>query len=171
MAEHAETLDALKLAAVTRIREALTLGAGDCDVTPDGRPHPDAGQVFVAVHGGQCSSGSAHALDEVCSFAVTITQRTGETPFDRLKSEGKALARKVKAALHMSYETCAHATAADAEVVFTEPPRFEGMSDPRPVGPDHFFAEDPEDALTGLATEVRFKGARRVRYLEDMAST
>ena len=166
-----ETLEALKTAAAQHLRNVLGLPEHDCDITPDGQPKPDCGQVFVSVHGGSINNRATEALDEYVDFAVTVTLRMGYLPFDRVKTEGLDYVRKVKAACHKSYDLTALATAASADVVFTEPPMFAGMSDLMVKHNDWFFAEDRDDPDTGIAYTLNFHRARRIRYNTDLDAT
>lgn len=165
------SLDLLLDATRDHLRAALGLSAGECDVTPDGRPHPDAGQRFFAIHGGTASNSSNECLDERFGLTVTVTVRTGDRPADRTRDGGaKALAKKVKDAIHGSYDLLALAEAADenAGVQYVEPLRYESTGELDVKGPDWFWAEgDDEGAITGLAVAVKFGRGRRITLIGE----
>jgi len=163
------TMDALLDAARDRLRAALELAPEECSVTPDGKPDPDCGERFVAIHPGGVSNSQQHCLDEYYAFRATVTVRTGQDPRDRRRDGGAwALALKVRAALHMSYDVTALANAADPDVSFVEPPVFEGGTYLGPQGGEWFFA-DPDGGAdpTGVAVELSFGKARHVMYIEE----
>lgn len=163
-------MDVLLDAVRDRLRAAVGLTAMECDVCPDGAPNPNAGQRFVSVWGGSVSNSQTHCLDERYAFKVTVTVRTSARPYDR-KRDGGAwnLALRCRAALHMSYDAMALATAADAAFVATEPPVFLSGEYLGGKGPDWFWAEPTgsERDPTGIAVELSFGRVRRIQYIGE----
>lgn len=163
-------MDEILNAVVARLRAALTLGELECDKTPDGKPHPTAGQRFVAVHPGNVTNNQKHCLDEYYSFKATVTVRTGMDPRDRIGDGGAwALALRVRAVIHMKPEIPVTLGVADPTFQVTEFPVFRSGSYIGPVGPDWFWAEGVEPAPTGIAVALNFDGIRRIQYIDEQS--
>ena len=170
MSANGAEMDVLLDAVRDRLRSALALSAVECDVCPDGMPNPNCGQRFVSVHGASVSNSQQNSLDELYSFKVTVTVRTGHKPYDRKRDGGAwTLALKVRGVLHMSYEVRSLALAANGEVDFVEPPCFLSATQLPAKGPDWFWAEPTGSSSdpTGIAIELSFGKARRVTYLAE----
>lgn len=61
----------------------LGIASSDCDVTFDGRPNPDCGKLFFAVHHGRRTNQLLTGDESMFSVSVTISGRANE-PFDRI---------------------------------------------------------------------------------------
>lgn len=175
---------ALGVGVEAHLQAALSLDGSQCSLMPDGVPPAHCGQLFVAVHPGDCSADSAQALDERHGVLVTVTRRAAFAPHDRVGREvvydrADGLLRwadRVKAAVHLSYDAMdlanaeLVATAGSAAVYgFSEPPVFLGMTYLGVKGPEWFLAEPDDDAgaPAGVAVELRFGRARRLQPIED----
>lgn len=162
-------------------------GADQCDIMPEGHPRPATGDVFVAIHEGSETSTMDNALDDYFDFSLTLTMRTTNVSFDRIGDQMLAskLARRagpggapsfnarceqLRAFLHMNWAVIGVANdylvawAIDGTTVygFAEPARFRQREVPQLVGGE-WFAADPEAEDTGLKSELRFEGARRLQ--------
>lgn len=58
-----------------------------CDVTEEGQPKPNSGQLFYGLVGRSITNDSDASLDEYYAFDVTITLRTGYVPDDRIGNQ------------------------------------------------------------------------------------
>lgn len=166
------------------IQAAYSLDATGCDITPDGRPPPVAGQRFLAVHPGGLGNSTQNMLDERADLLVTITDRTGVAPWDRIGSNilvddngTLAKAEAVRVLINMSYDvigranlvipgTAAYVAANGGSATvngFIEPLICQGLRYLGPKGPDWFFAEGSDPAVTGVAVQLSFGRARRVQ--------
>ena len=58
-----------------------------CDVTDEGQPKPNSGQVFFGIVGVGMSNASEQALDEYYDFDVVVTLRAGYVPEDRIGNQ------------------------------------------------------------------------------------
>ncbi len=178
----------LLLAVRDRIRTEAPYEAAICDVTFDGRPHPSCGPLFVAIHkgtrGNRDSATGRVALDQRYEVRVTVTMRQGPVPFDRL---GTDLMIEVENGLEThvdriiavvqrdsyDYVLCRDADAINASLNTDPPLRFceslKYMDDgpEREVGGSWFHATAKERA-EGIATTIRFGGARRIQHLLNM---
>jgi len=173
------SLRAYMKAVKNQIQTTYSVDQTGCDVTPDGRPVPVAGQVFYAVHPGTITNSRQNALDEQYGFSVTLTMRTGYAPWDRVGSNViaddsglLAKAEALRVLLNMNYTVMAAANAlipntpaAGGSTVtgFVEPLVIQSVAYLGVKGPDWFFAEGVDDSATGVAVELRFGRARRVQ--------
>lgn len=175
-------MDAILNAFVDQI-VAARIGYGrtqQVDIRADGKPPPNCGDVFVAVHQGATRNSSLNNLDEYYDLSVTLTMRV-TIPFDRLGDQllARKLAKKIgfnrraerlRNLLNMAWETLQTANNylvdlnPDAQTIygFVEPPHYTGMEIPQFVGEDWFDAE-PDSGNTGLKSELRFADARRMQ--------
>jgi len=160
------------------IRQEYDLDGNGCEVQPDGRPVPIAGQEFWAVHPGGAGNAGRSYLDERVDLLVTLTVRTGVPPQDRIGvnvmlDENGALAKaeKLRAFLHSNYDVMAAANdlIGAAAAGFAEPLMFKRLTYLGPKGPDWFFADGTDDSTTGVAFELAFGDARRVQGIETAA--
>lgn len=55
-----------------------------CDVTIDGEPKPDSGQIFYGIVGRGFRNASQESRDDLHSVEIIITLRAGEFPVDRI---------------------------------------------------------------------------------------
>ena len=77
-------IDALLYAVRDGIRAAgMNYGVHECDIRDSGKPKPECGNVYVAVHDGKTRSVADNQLNEVYDFAVTLTMRV-TIPADRI---------------------------------------------------------------------------------------
>jgi hypothetical protein len=171
------SLRALLAATRDTLRAALELDETGCEVCPDGRPHPAAGEWFVAVHPGGLTNQSTLALDERADLLVTVTRRVSDAPHDRigenavLDADGVlAKAEAARASVHMNYALMDAANAAidgfgTTANGYVEPLAFQSLRYLGEKGPEWFFAEGGEEAACGLAVELAFGRARRVQYI------
>lgn len=170
MSANGQEMDVLLDAVRDTLRSALGLSAAECDVCPDAQPAPNCGQRFVAVHGASVSNSQQNCLDERYAFKVTVTVRTGHKPYDRKRDGGAwQLALRIRGVLHMSYEVRALALVANAEVDFVEPPCFMSATFLGAKSGEWFWADPQGNSSdpTGIAIELNFGKARRVRYLNE----
>lgn len=65
------------------IKNGLAIDPNDCDVTFDGRPNPDCGKMFFAVHHGQRTNQLLTGDESMFSVDVTISARANVS-FDRI---------------------------------------------------------------------------------------
>lgn len=179
---------ALLLAVRDRIRVQCGYEDAVCDVTFDGRPHPSCGPVFVAIHKGSRSNRDAGtgrvALDQRYEVQVTVTMRQGPVPFDRLGTDLMIEAvdgleprvDAIIAAVQQDAYDHVIVRAANAMLASMEPGPPLGfvlglayLSDgpEREVGGRWFHATGREQA-EGIATTIRFGGARRIQSLLNM---
>lgn len=170
MSANGDEMDALLDAVRDRLRSVLALAPGECDVTPDGQPNPNAGQRFIAVWGGSVTNQQINCLDENYSFKVTVTKRTAQNPRDRKRDGGAwKLALQIRGLLHLNYDVTNAIVAAYPNIVFTKPARFVSATYLGPKGPDWFWADPTgsERDPTGIAIELAFDGARKITYIGD----
>lgn len=190
-------IDALLYAVRDSIRAAgFNYGRAECDITDDGRPPPRAGNVFVAVHGGRATPGSANSrnLHENYDYSVTLTMRV-TIPLDRVgdqliarnidlvpaaQRQGfNAKVEQLRAFLHMNWAMTVlqgrtpnsandnlAAWATGTVYGFYEPARWQGSETPVLVGPDHFGA-DPDSDEFAVKSEMKFTGAKRLQPQTD----
>lgn len=166
------------------IQAAFGIDGDRCEVTPDGKAHPNAGEWYYAVHPGSLTNAAQNYRDDRVGLYITVTMRTGFAPQDRVGQNvilGKnGLIRRCKAVaalVHMQYdpmyqanELLTAAAVADGQPgasPFAEPLVLESMTYLGVKGPDWFFAEGQNDAITGLAVQMSFGRARRVQYDES----
>lgn len=162
------SMDALLDAVRDTLKTGMSLSALECDVCPDGKPNPDAGQRFLSVWPGDIQNAQKHCLDEYYSFKVTVTTRTAQNPRDRKREGGAwALAMQARALIHMKSEVVAAAAVLDPNFVITEFPVFQTGTYLGPKGPDWFWAEGNEQDPTGIAVELSFGRVRRLQYVES----
>lgn len=182
-------LDALLYSVRDGIRAAgIGYGIAECEICEDGRPPPRCGNLFVAVHDGECRSNADNQLQEYLGFLVTLTMRV-TVPLDRVGDQqiARNLARvplgvrqgfnakrdQLRAYLHMNWErtvlTGRNPNSANDNLAawcagtvygFSEPARYRGPEKARLVGGE-WFAAEPEAAEMGIVSEMRFEGARR----------
>lgn len=175
------SMEALLLAVRDRLRTECDYADAQCDVQPDGRVPPPAGQVYVSVHPAGFRNTAEYdlGLDEAYDVTVTLTMRAGWLPRDRVGTQQTARpsaglyarAAAIRAALHMAYAVTAAANEAigDDENGFVEPLRFSSCSAPQEKGPEWFGAEGDATPAAGYAVELRFVGARRVQVIEEQS--
>ena len=183
------SLRAMLQATRDAIRESLHLDKTGCQVTADGRPDPMCGQEFWAVHPGGTSNRAINHLDESIDILVTLTQRIGVYPQDRIGEEAvlhavdglMARAEAVRALVHMTYdllhganrlipgttEYCETHGGTPRVNGFVTPPMFQSMTYLGPKGREWFWAEGVADDTTGLAVQLSFTAARRLQYYES----
>jgi hypothetical protein len=187
------------LALLKSVRSSIQtlLGGVDktvCDVTPDGRPSPIAGQIFYGIVGNDFFNDPGdrgkHCLDEKYTIRVIITLRSDYAPYDRM---GDAIilgdpelnagnpvantgglwyrAEQLRAALQMNYtlmdaaNTLINLSVANGFIV---PLVFRSCVYLGVKGPDWFDAEGEGDPPSGIAVELTFNDAERVQTLESM---
>lgn len=172
--------EAYLTAVMEGIRTAYSLDLWHCDVTPDGKAHPDAGEWYYAVHPGSLTNSAQNYRKDTVGLYVTLTLRTDSIPQDRIGQEAVlgregiiARAKALAALVNMNYEMMdranelltAAAGAAGASPFYL-PLQFMEAAYLGPKGPDWFFAEGQEPTVTGLAVQLSFGRAERVQYLE-----
>lgn len=184
-------IDALLFAVRDGIRAAgMNYGVQECQIMDDGSPPPRAGNVFVAVHGGKTSPGSANDnnLYELYDFSVTLTMRV-TVPLDRIgeqlvarniervplgQRQGfNARIEQLRAFLHMNWRitvlTGQTPKSANDNIAawstgtvygFCEPARYKGSEVATLVGAEWLGAE-PDSEDFAIKSELRFSGAKR----------
>ena len=180
------SMSALLLAVRSRLRAATTATGGglayeqtECDVGWDGRPHPSAGQVYVAIAPGGIQT-DPHMYDEgradAYEFTTTLSFRIGQLPVDRWGESSIVLAttglydraHAIAALLHMNYTVMndANTTIGATYNGFCECPRFSGMGAPQQQNPEWWWAEGQlHEPPVGLSIEIRFGGAKRYQTI------
>ena len=184
-------IDALLYAVRDTIRSAgINYGRAECEIQEDGKPPPNAGNVFASIHGGRTSPGNANDnnLYELYDFSVTLTMRV-TVPLDRvgdqLIARNIALAplaqrqgfnakvEQLRKLLHMNWNMVVvtgqspnsandnlMAWATGVAYGFVEPARYQGAEVPTLVGADWMGAE-PDNENFAVKSELRFTGAKR----------
>lgn len=185
-------IDALLYAVRDGIRAAsMSYGRAECEIMPDGKPPPRAGNVFVAIHGGKSRAGAANdnSLFELFDYAVTLTMRV--TVLDRvgdqliarniaLVPQGQrqgfnAKLEQLRAYLHMNWQITVlqgqtpnsandnlAAWATGTVYGFCEPARYKGGEIAALVGAEWFGTSTEEGAEEfGVKSELRLEGAKR----------
>jgi len=182
------SVNALLKAVEARVRDLLADPAGKlAGVQLDGRPPPNCGQWYYAVHwAGGRGSGSVGDHDVTHAVTVTITARMAYAPQDRrgarLTLDGELIARAEALAgpgvVHGSYAVLNAANALIAGATTGPAPDFDeptvnGYVEPLCLlnwGPvaerDGAWVDSEEDdPPTVLSVEVRFGLARRVQRI------
>ncbi len=191
-------IDALLYSVRDTIRAAgIGYGKAESEIMDDGKPPPRAGNVFVAVHGGKSSPGSANDrnLYELFDFAVTLTMRV-IVPLDRVGDQQiarnlalvplaqrqgfNARVERLRGLLHMNWRMTVltsqtppsandnlAAWATGTVYGFVEPARYGGAEVPMLVGADWMGAE-PEAEDFAIKSELRF--ARAARFQPQTAA-
>ncbi len=179
-------------ATLTRSRAILTLDESQSCVSLDGQPPPFSGQKFLVIHPGEFSNSDQNYLEETYGVRATLTLRAGVVPEDRIGANLLTLAttglyaliERLRAGLHMDYTLLqiaggtvggsalsggqSYSLAATVNG-FHEPLMFQNCSAPEPKGPDWFWAEGQDDAITGVAVILSFGGAKRLQTIESQA--
>jgi hypothetical protein len=157
--------------------------AANCARTPDGRPAPRAGKVFVAVHKGGRTQDAIESLEEEYAVLVTVTVRV-DGPWDRIGSlqlekateglDDRIDAIRADLTRHQYAVMNAANTSLNAvETVedgtrngFVEPLWFLGESTDQLVGSDWFHGA-PADKDVGVAATLRFGKARMIQPIPE----
>lgn len=183
-------MNALLLGVQTRLRSAAVLDDATgkkCGVQDDGRPPPNFGQKYFAVHSLGTMNGDPNSLSNDRNYAVgvTITARMANVPQDRrgARSELLDLAEAIADALHQDDLSRIEANkliAGTAEYVainggsetvngFAEPLRFANYGPviemPGDWAGESSDGEEGSDEKNVLTVLVSFVEARRVRHL------
>jgi hypothetical protein len=177
--EKTSSRQALLNAVRDTIQQKLELDSKSCEVTWDGRPHPSAGNLFVAVHRGPRSNGSRTYLDYVMSFFVTITKRVNE-PFDRLgKSNLVAVTRSLEDVADPIIELIHEDVTGQVSQKFAEylqiegeylnqAPMYQGDDGGVIKGAEWFLADPgPGQQIIGVAMQIRFGEATHTRRIGE----
>lgn len=157
-----------------------------CRVRIDGKPTPDCGQFFVAIHPsrlGPLDTDLNLGIDEMLDIDVTVTVRTGDRPFDLLGEDELldaydglyAYANIIKNSIHQSYYILSLANTHLSSVTnnpnnFIEPLRWSGTDCPPTVRDASWFtaAITDESNEYGLSVAVHFRDARRPQTLDNL---
>lgn len=170
-------MDCLILQTIAHLKTQLALDATNCGEMIDGRPPPFAGQFFYSVDESQWENASDLSLDERLGVAITITLRADATPADRMTTplqELRRRARQVRVAVHMNYDllnlvnAAINTEAGQTENGLVEPLKFMDGGRPMIRGPDWFWAEGEDQAITGISRTLIFRDALRVQTIESM---
>lgn len=172
-------MSALLLAVRDSLKTSLSYTEAQCEVGWDGRPHPKAGQVFVAVHPGGIREEYVEGRADVYNLTVTLSMRIGQLPVDRV---GKSLvvlattglydrAHAIAACLHRNTTVMsdANTTIGGSANGFCEALRFLSMSIPQQQGPEWWWAEDDANPPVGLSIAIEFGECRRFQTYESQA--
>lgn len=150
------------------------LDENSCDVTVDGRPPTNSGEIFVAVHASTFRGNNLEILDAIYGLNVTVTFRCAKTPFDRLGMKvivdqslglGEFVHTLVES-IGMNYHIL-HIANSRMDVTknrWVEPLRFMSSSAPRLVGGEWFHAASREAQEEALVQSISFGEARRVQF-------
>ncbi len=181
-------IDALLLAALDTVRGAnFGWDEKTSDVMQDGHPAPRCGDWFLAFHAGGESGNMMNALDEYYDFTLTLTRRISGVPVDRrgdqilfsrnvrtlAKETGfSARAQQLKTFLHMNWYVIGIANDYLVQMYsgvqyvngFCEPMHWQDTHEPKAVGGE-WFASEPNARDSGIITEIRFAGARRLQAM------
>jgi hypothetical protein len=173
----------------------VAIGSGSCGPQPDGRPPPNAGRWYIAVHplGATNADPDAQGNDRYYTVGVTITMKLRDLPQDRrgaelVKPGGLLeLAEQIADAIHQDdgptallwetnklipgtaeYLTAKNQDPDGATVNgFCEPLRLVSIGVPTEAPPSWANEEDGEgdDPNDMLTVLVTFNRARRVKHL------
>ena len=176
--------EALNNAVKDRLQAHFDWDDTKCDVMEDGRPKPAAGELFVAISESPGQSLADDSLDEYYGVLVTVTQRVGFEPFDRLgpnvvnqaKNGLLALGAAIKVVIHSDYVVMNKANDYIEQTIvgnatvygFSEPLRFKGPPKVEEKSGAWFHA-DPQSVEVGLALSLNFARARRLQSIALMA--
>lgn len=143
-----------------------------CEIMPDGRPPPFAGEFFVSVHAGGFKGQSTEDLDVNHQLNITITWRCAFSPYDKqglavIVREPDGLlvvAQTLMEMIHNNWFIINNANFIIKDTVnkFVEPLRFSFASPVRPVSANWFHAN--EGSEVGMIQSLTFGEARRVQY-------
>lgn len=154
------------------------------DLQAGGQPPPAAGQLYLAVHGTDWTSGPAEmqqGTEEHFGVAVTITRKTSAAPTDRQTETFYVnasigldhIARLVNQVVMQGNYVILNA--ANAAIIgtdkFQEPLRWAGTdAEPTERGDTWFWATEKKatQLATGWSLQTRFSGAVRIQELSVM---
>jgi hypothetical protein len=153
-------------------------GKTACDVRDDGQPPPGCGKWFIAVHQMASRQTGINRIDEMYSYAITLTGRV-TAPLDRIghaelasqlaaKTGFNRRLHRLKMFLHQNWDVIQLANnnlveiAEGAEIIygFCEPGRLDNTEKPALAGADWFDAE-PTAKDMGLKAQATFVDIRR----------
>lgn len=154
------------------------------ELSADGQPFPDSGQLFLGIHGTSWAPTGAEkeqGIEESFAIAITITQKTSATPVDRQTERHYTsatlgldfIARLLTPLIHQSFIilNAANTLLGDPPYGFQETLRFAGAdAEPTERGPDWFWAspERQSSLPTAWSLQTRFAGALRIQELSAM---
>lgn len=171
---------ALALAVVEVLRDPVPDGAGldrnVCDYMIDGRPAPNCGDLFVAVHDSprvDLQGDQENYVHDSMGVYVTVTARTSYVPFDATgrfsyaRKNGGILdvvdrLRAVINAKRWDVVAKANAHLGAGKQPFTKCVKAVSDDAPQPVGSDWFHGE-PSDQTAGARVTIRVQGAERLQ--------
>lgn len=181
----------------TVLNGGLAIPASDCDVMGDGRPAPNCGKWFYAVHQGSRSNQWLLGDESTFGVNVTISGRANE-PFDRIGTNLVDLLNGLDDKADAVW-TCIFAhqwtgqipgtvgvmtrantilSAPESSYGWTEALYPTSMTEPQPVTPDWFSASEAQQhkkqaawgekmPFVGLRITINFMGAKRLMNNAD----
>lgn len=171
------TVSAWLIATEGWLQEQLQLDAASCSVRPDGRPKPECGDIFVAIHGADKSPGPSNdqdvGVDITVGLTVTVTYRTAyinDNELDQVYAKQslaiEALCDRIITLIHKQYGLmgAANNLISGTTQLFIEPLRWlGGDAEPTKVGNEWFNPTAPEQGgWVGMVMSNRFGQARRL---------
>lgn len=171
-----------KVALLRAVRDCLRQSMGwrehECAISPRGRPHPDMGLFFVAVHEGSWRAEGKSYLEENLAVNVTITLATGQIPVDRPDDIYESQAgmidqyeNQIKATIHGNQQirvaACAYARVPDETTgdIFQTPLYCTGGGELTPKGADWAYANSESNEPTFVTRTIYFSDCTRIQSL------
>lgn len=143
-----------------------------CDVMPDGRPHPSAGELFISVHPGGSRGSNDEVLWAIHSVNLSITLKTGRSPVDRVGTHDMIKKRlgilevgqKLIETIHMNYHILqiANSYIDNPANKWVEPLRFNNSPPPRMMSADWVHSTEGTDIA--IMQYISFSNAVRVQF-------
>ncbi len=170
---------ALLQAVRDRLRSQLGYAQDKCDVRPDGRPIPSAGDSYIAVHQGGVRGGHAYSREEYYVVLVTISLKGSRAPFDRWGQVNELEALRNIEAFADPIIDQLHGAGTNGIAILTAANNIIGASSNGFITPllfrqdsggygikaaDWWGAKEP-DQFAGIAKVLRFEDALRKRPL------
>ena len=173
------------------IRKAgIDYDPASCEIMDSGQPPPRCGNFFAAIHDGMATSNTDNQLNELYSFAVTLTMRV-TVPLDRVGDQQiarnisrvplgerqgfNAKVDRLRRFLHMNWNVVVvtgqtpnsandnlAAWATGTVYGFCEPMRFQSVEFPKLVGGEWFGAE-PDATDIGIKAMLSFGRCKRLQ--------
>lgn len=150
-----------------------------CDVMPDARPTPEAGELFIAIHPGGFRGRSFEHIESVHSINISPTIRIPVSPTDRVgialvaqKYRGlEYLVWQIIDLIHNNYNLIIYADSLidDFKNKWTEPLRFSNCPPPKVVGGDWFRGEQSSDCA--ISQTIAFNDALLCKWGEGQNPT
>lgn len=172
------SMEALLFAVRNQLRAKLNYSPQVCEIMPDGKPSPGAGEKFVAVYFGYENDAGSHgeSLDQYFGVNVTLSVRIAKAPIDRVGPDIIAVAgtgllaeaRRIQAIIHMDPDGYAIVKAANVLIG----PNFNGFIEPLQWTSTNYLGvqgaawyRSKKGTASGVAVTLAFGKARRVEKI------